>query len=81
VALPPLFDNARKLRALLSELQELTLQIIDADSRQQGQEPETQGPDNVANARLTCGRQAALAPLAQVTPKRETSPFFVFPVR
>jgi hypothetical protein len=27
----PLFDNARKLRALLADLQDLTLQIIDAD--------------------------------------------------
>jgi hypothetical protein len=27
----PLFDNARKLRALLADLQELTLQIIDPD--------------------------------------------------
>jgi hypothetical protein len=27
----PLFDNARKLRALLAELQDLTLQIIDED--------------------------------------------------
>ena len=28
----PLFDNARKLRALLAELQDLTLEIIEADS-------------------------------------------------
>ncbi len=28
----PLFDNARNLRALLTELQELTVQIVDADS-------------------------------------------------
>jgi Family of unknown function (DUF6788) len=28
----PLFDNARKLRGLLTELQELTLQAIDADA-------------------------------------------------
>jgi hypothetical protein len=28
----PLFDNAKKLRALLSELQNLTLEIIQADS-------------------------------------------------
>src|SRR6266496_5776257 len=28
----PLFDNARKLRTLLAELQELTLQIIEADN-------------------------------------------------
>jgi hypothetical protein len=31
----PLFDNARKLRALLAELQDLTLEIIETDSRQQ----------------------------------------------
>ena len=29
----PLFDNAKKLRALLTELQDLTLEIIEADSR------------------------------------------------
>lgn len=27
----PLFDNARKLRALVSQLQDLTLQIVEAD--------------------------------------------------
>jgi hypothetical protein len=31
----PLFDNARKLRALLAELQDLTLEITEADSRQE----------------------------------------------
>ena len=30
----PLFDNAKKLRALLAELQDLTLEIIEAASRQ-----------------------------------------------
>ena len=30
----PLFDNAKKLRALLSELQDLTLDIIEAPSSQ-----------------------------------------------
>ena len=30
----PLFDNAKKLRSLISELQDLTLQVIDEDSRQ-----------------------------------------------
>jgi hypothetical protein len=29
----PLFDNAHRLRELLAELQELTLQIIDADDQ------------------------------------------------
>ena len=28
----PLFDNARKLRGLLAELQDLTLEVIEADS-------------------------------------------------
>ena len=31
----PLFDNAKKLRTLLAELQDLTLEIIQADSRQE----------------------------------------------
>ncbi|HKM82069.1 MAG TPA: DUF6788 family protein [Candidatus Acidoferrum sp.] len=31
----PLFDNAKKLRALLSELQDLTLEIIETRSPQQ----------------------------------------------
>ncbi len=31
----PLFDNAKKLRALLTELQDLTLEIIEAESRQE----------------------------------------------
>jgi hypothetical protein len=31
----PLFDNAKKLRSLLAELQDLTLEIIEADSRQE----------------------------------------------
>jgi hypothetical protein len=30
----PLFDNARKLRALLAELHDLTLEIIETDPRQ-----------------------------------------------
>jgi hypothetical protein len=31
----PLFDNAKKLRALLAELQDLTLDIIETDSAQE----------------------------------------------
>jgi hypothetical protein len=31
----PLFDNARKLRTLLTELQDLTLKIIEADTLQE----------------------------------------------
>jgi hypothetical protein len=30
----PLFDNAKRLRALLAELQDLTLQVIEEDDRQ-----------------------------------------------
>jgi hypothetical protein len=46
----PLFDNAKKLRALLSKLQDLTLEIIEADNSRQQQgpaEPEPRGPENV----------------------------------
>jgi hypothetical protein len=44
----PLFDNAKKLRALLAELQDLTLDIVEADSaQQQHPETETRGPENV----------------------------------
>jgi hypothetical protein len=45
----PLFDNARKLRTLLAELQDLTLQIIETGSAQQqpGPEPEDSSPENV----------------------------------
>jgi hypothetical protein len=46
----PLFDNAKKLRTLLSELQDLTLEIIEADSTQEAPapaEPEPQPPENV----------------------------------
>jgi hypothetical protein len=45
----PLFDNAKKLRALLTELHDLTLEIVAAHSRQpqQSPEPETQGPESV----------------------------------
>ena len=31
----PLFDNAKKLRALLAELQDLTMEIIDEGSSRQ----------------------------------------------
>jgi hypothetical protein len=31
----PLFDNAKKLRTLLTELQDLTLEIIEADNSQE----------------------------------------------
>ena len=45
----PLFDNARKLRALLAELQNLTLQIIESDSPKSRKpaQPEDPPPGNV----------------------------------
>ena len=69
----PLFDNAKKLRALVNELQDLTLEIIEADSsrQQQSPEPETRGPENVGEARLTCGQPPSQTLFAQVRPKRE----------
>jgi hypothetical protein len=69
----PLFDNARKLRALLSELQDLTLEITGTDSprHRQSPEPETHGPENVGTPRLTRGRPSSRNPFPQVTPKRE----------
>jgi hypothetical protein len=43
----PLFDNARKLRALLAELQDLTMEIIEAGSPRQSPEPDDSAPENV----------------------------------
>ena len=69
----PLFDNAKKLRALLSELQDLTLEIIEADSprHQHSPEPEPHTPENVGEPRLTCGRPSSQTPFPQVIPKCE----------
>ena len=39
----PLFDNAKKLRALLAELQDLTLEIIEADNSPGSHEPDETG--------------------------------------
>ena len=70
----PLFDNARKLRALLTELQDLTLQII-GERQHPGTvtpaEPETQPPGSVGRARLTRGQPSSQTPFAQASPKRE----------
>ena len=46
----PLFDNAKKLRALLTELQDLTLEIIETASQRAvtPAEPEPRPPENVA---------------------------------
>ena len=45
----PLFDNAKKLRALVSELQDLTLEIIEPDGTQEPQDPQPElpAPENV----------------------------------
>ena len=51
----PLFDNARKLRALLAELQDLTLEIIEADNSPGSHEPD--GPEKPPRA------QCGLSPL------------------
>ena len=69
----PLFDNAKKLRALLAELQDLTLQIIEEGARRAitPAEPEDPPPDSVGSARLTCGQHPDQSPFAQVSPKRE----------
>ena len=44
----PLFDNAKKLRALVNELQDLTLEIIEPDGTQEPQhpQPELPAPEN-----------------------------------
>jgi hypothetical protein len=65
----PLFGNAKKMRSLLTELQDLTLQIVEASPPPQ-QQPQT-GQIPVGNARLTCGRNPDHATNGQVTPKRE----------
>ena len=59
----PLFDNAKKLRALLAELQDLTLQIIEEGTRRAitPAEPEDPPPDSVGCARLTCGQPPSQA--------------------
>jgi len=70
----PLFDNAKKLRTLLSDLQDLTLQIIETSATREPSapaEPEPATPENVGEARLTCGQPSRQTPFAQVSPKRE----------
>ena len=74
----PLFDNAKKLRTLLSELQDLTLQIIETGTAHESStpaEPEPPAPENVGEARLTCGQPSGQTPFAQVNPKREDLTF------
>ena len=76
----PLFDNAKKLRTLLSELQDLTLQVIETDSTREPStpaEPEPHTPENVGEARLTCGQPSSQTPFAQASPKREDLAHFM----
>jgi hypothetical protein len=64
----PLFDTARRMRTLLAELQELTLQIVGADNQDK---PQQAGQNPVGEARLTCGQPPDHRPSPQVTAKRE----------
>ena len=67
----PLFDNAKKLRTLLSDLQDLTLQIIETGSTREPStppEPEPAAPENVGEARLTCGQPSSQTPFAAGQP-------------
>jgi hypothetical protein len=66
----PLFDNAKRLRALLADLQDLTLAIIEASGDQE-LHPGQNGQNPVGTARLTCGQPPSQTPFAQVSPKRE----------
>jgi hypothetical protein len=76
----PLFDNAKKLRALLADLQDLTLTIIEDRG---GQEPHAgqNGQKPVGAARLTCDQPAHQSSLPQLNAKREylaSQPFAAF---
>jgi hypothetical protein len=64
----PLFDNARKLRALLAQLQDLTMEMT---GEARTTKPEDAPPQTVAKTRLTCGRPATHAAFPQASPKRE----------
>jgi hypothetical protein len=66
----PLFDNAKRLRALLADLQDLTLTIIE-DSEGQEPHPGKTGQNPVDTARLTCDQPAHQPSLAQFNAKRE----------
>ena len=80
----PLLDNAKKLRTLLSDLQDLTPQIIETGSTREPPtpaEPEPHTPENVGEARLTCGQPASCTPSKQVSPKCEDHTIFRVLVR
>jgi hypothetical protein len=68
----PLFDNAKRMRTLLAELQELTLQIVRADNQDK---PQQAGQNPVGKARLTCGHARHHHLFPQVTAKREDLTF------
>jgi hypothetical protein len=61
----PLFDNAKRLRALLADLQDLTLAIVEASEGQEPQPGQT-GQNSVGTARLTCDQPARQPSLAQL---------------
>ena len=71
----PWFDNHKRLRELITELETLSLAIAENDPRWNRQarqpEPEQHPPENVGRARLTCGRPSSQPRSAQVSPKRE----------
>ncbi|MCA1709162.1 MAG: hypothetical protein LC808_40125, partial [Actinobacteria bacterium] len=54
----PLFDNARKLRALASNLQELTLQLVATPDNGTGTKAPTTSPSTPARPRRPKARKA-----------------------
>jgi hypothetical protein len=66
----PLFDNAKRLRALLADLQDLTLAIVEA-SEDQEPHPRQTGQNPVGTVRLTCDQPARQPSSAQLNAKRE----------
>ncbi len=66
----PLFDNAKRLRALLADLQDLTLAIVEASGDQEPHSGQN-GQNPVGAARLTCDQPARQPSLAQLNAKRE----------
>ena len=54
----PLFDNARKLRALVSDLQELTLQLVEPADSGSGTKVPTTAPSTPARPRPPKARNA-----------------------
>ena len=73
----PWFDNHRRLRELIAELETLTLAIADADPRGNASPqnppaaPGKPAHNTVAAPRLTCGQPSDQRPSPQVTAKCE----------